>query len=892
MDLNCRLRSAKLSLRNVSLQLVFSLAFLTLFLFFKHFDYYNKHFFDSGTFVVIYNTCRLFFALYILWYVYFIGYILLSKFTPKNSFKQLSFLERGIASFATGLGVWHVFMLTLGFFNLYYESIIALICLSITILSANHFKVFALGVIDIAKSSQPNSYRNFTRASYIIISALLFLLLIIKGFYPGGGGDYFTHYFYYNLSVIKNHGIAPNDVWYHYYYSKGTGLQFLGMILMDPEAPALVTFCYVLVATFAIVNLVSKISKMSLWPCFAGALYILYNLVAVTGDGVDFQKTHEITTAIAVISLWLVCQFELSPRKWARIAFIALSSLLIAGAIITQAITVVLTLYLATLCGISLLTKNLKKFFFYLFSCVIATISVISIFMMNYLVTGLYTDQAIDFTWRHANLHTLDLWGIIPNIIMVMWVRHNYELMSPPWEYQTTLDQFIHFARIDVLWTLMLVSAISLIAFLLYLSYQNQLMKKELRHQISKEKIDTRAFDKYMTSIVSHSAIKITSLLALAFLIFSLASIFLGHAQEVSYFRFSSFIFPCLILTLTSIMALTTKHLKSKYNSALPILALIVTVSIWPNWPTRVLRAAHNAKRFTIGKYSLSTAYKHLQSGQPFGGVNPDAYAAFKHTPTKSRIWAMNVDSYCMAPGCIIESVFSFKLSSNLHRILLAKPKEAKAILQQEGLNYFLVLKNAKMIDILPYSQLFNPNNIGKHLGIKWTNGNAYLLTWSENADTKIDKSFLKMYKKLLKEAEHPWFRFKELIPELKETMASIKNAGQQIQPVEMSWVRKESAKISGIKIHHASYGKNCRISKDFPFIHLVSASNATEAVKSHCNGKNSCQFKITNSTFEGKVNVCSGNFDVSYYCRPTHPLKTITIEKPALGKVVNISCV
>ena len=67
----------------------------------------------------------------------------------------------------------------------------------------------------------------------------------LRGFYPGGGGDYYTHYFYYYLAVIQNHGLAPNDVWYHYYYSKGSGLAFLGMLLSDPEAPALTTYACV-----------------------------------------------------------------------------------------------------------------------------------------------------------------------------------------------------------------------------------------------------------------------------------------------------------------------------------------------------------------------------------------------------------------------------------------------------------------------------------------------------------------------------------------------------------------------------------------------------------------------------------------------------------------------
>ena len=40
----------------------------------------------------------------------------------------------------------------------------------------------------------------------------------------------------YYKQVILQHGTAPNAVWYHYYYSKGAGLMFLYMLLVDAKA--------------------------------------------------------------------------------------------------------------------------------------------------------------------------------------------------------------------------------------------------------------------------------------------------------------------------------------------------------------------------------------------------------------------------------------------------------------------------------------------------------------------------------------------------------------------------------------------------------------------------------------------------------------------------------
>ena len=50
----------------------------------------------------------------------------------------------------------------------------------------------------------------------ILIGATAVWLLLLRGLFLGGGGVYYNHYFYYYLEVLKNHGLAPQDVWYHY----------------------------------------------------------------------------------------------------------------------------------------------------------------------------------------------------------------------------------------------------------------------------------------------------------------------------------------------------------------------------------------------------------------------------------------------------------------------------------------------------------------------------------------------------------------------------------------------------------------------------------------------------------------------------------------------------
>jgi hypothetical protein len=274
--------------------------------------------------------------------------------------------------------------------------------------------------------------RGSTLAGIALFVALLWLLLV-RGLYPGGGTDYYTHYFYYYTNVIKNHGLVPNDVWYHYYYSKGAGIHFLGILLMDAEAPSLMTFVCVAIGALALFNLISKVSTRSFWPGFCAILYVLYNLISLSGIGGEFQKTHEETTAMAILVIWAISMYDFWPKEWEKSAFIILSFLAIGAALVTQAMAVYFALIFVMQICLAYSKRNWRVAWFYFYLSAITSLAVISMLVMNYLVTGLATDQALNTAWQFANVERLDQWGILPNIIMIAWIRDNYDLVTVSW---------------------------------------------------------------------------------------------------------------------------------------------------------------------------------------------------------------------------------------------------------------------------------------------------------------------------------------------------------------------------------------------------------------------------------------------------------------------------
>jgi hypothetical protein len=200
-----------------------------------------------------------------------------------------------------------------------------------------------------------------------------------------------------------------------------------------------------------------------------------------------------------------------------------------------------------------------------------------------------------------------------------------------------------------------------------------------------------------------------------------------------------------------------------------PALLLVGTLVAWQShahWMSPLRRDTANAVRFFAGSYSLAEAYSHANSLYAFGAINPGALAAAQQLPYGTPIWSTNVDSYCMAPGCLIESVISFKMSGRLDEILGGDPKLAKQRLQEAGLNYFLFMKDYRMIDLLPFSRLFAPDTIGSYLGVKWSDGSTFLLTWIGPDTRPLGPDFLDAYTRRRAEPDVlRWFRFDELAP-------------------------------------------------------------------------------------------------------------------------------
>jgi hypothetical protein len=832
------------------------LGFLALCAWFRIVDVYHRHFFDAGILDFAYNISRVVFLGFFAVIVCALGYVMLRALKAAGRLSALTTLEKLVLAFGVGIGALHAIMLALGVLGLYYAPLMIGLCLILLVVAAP-LLVRALRRFSARRALGFSPIAIATIAALGIAAAWL---LTVKGLYPGGGGDYYTHYFYYYLQVLQNHGLQPNDVWYHYYYSKGAGPTFLGMLLTDPEAPALITYGCVIFAAIAVTTLSARLAPKSLWPALAGSLYLLSYIVPLSDAiGGEFQKPHEETSALIVLAAWTLCMRLIGPLELERPCLIMAAAVLAAAATLELAASVLFGVFLGVAAAWAFIRNNRRDARIYALLAAFAVVVTAGILLLNYAVTGLATDQALSFMLRFANLERLNKWGLIPQIILIAWIRDNYALLAPGsfrWEQIADLRDYL---RLDYLWILIVSGFIALgIHPMASSTPESDPMAAPAGPEVTGTEIAvtlllllgaTLLFRDTLTAF--HIAgVNFTqagvALIALGSAIFTALQIrwrpkrdrphedegtprrnrsvltFLGAligtlavisvpaagSQAVSYLRFSGFFLPLVILFAVACWGMCTaawrghssQRLVAIVAPALIFFLVLVSWQVSTSWLGRATAATKSGLRFFAGNYALAEAYHHQSSGLPYGGIKPGALAAMQHVPRGARIWSTNVDSYCMAPGCIIESSVSFKLSSHLNEILNDSPEHARAILRSERLNYFFFSKDAAngIIDPLPYSRLFNPNTIDAYFGIQWTNGTDFLLTWRSPETEAIGPSFTGYYRAALSGSEHPWFRFRELLPQMKFTMTTLETSPHPWRRLDFAWERSASAK--GVK--------------------------------------------------------------------------------------------
>jgi hypothetical protein len=432
--------------------------FFFILLWFYATNLYHTRFFDTGGIVVAYQAMRILYIPYLLWLQYALGAGVLHIVSKRAI--PLSGAPHFIAAFLAGTSAWHILLLFVGLAGLLFYPVMLLLVSVVMLLSIPHMARILSRV-----SFAPLKALSGAEKIMALIAALAAIAFILcKGTYPSGGHDFFNHYFTYYKEVIATGNLGPHETWYHYYYSKGLGLYFLSMILLDPFAVHLVGTSFVMVAACMVFDMLRSTQHKNLQLPFFGvfiyfAFYIFTpgrQIFAANGGWGDLEKTHELTAVLILGCIWLSKQ-AIEHRHVAYVVSLLLTA--IALVIIGFAASTTAGVFFVCLLVFSLIRKEYYGVKLFFLAGLALGVSMAMNLLINYVNTGLPLDQLI-----------LPLWGVIDwqKVVKLGYTLELYSHLSDSISYDRyDLPSWVHILRLlheyfrtYLLWPLILVGAV------------------------------------------------------------------------------------------------------------------------------------------------------------------------------------------------------------------------------------------------------------------------------------------------------------------------------------------------------------------------------------------------------------------------------------------------
>ena len=610
--------------------LVYMGGYAALLAWFKLVDVYHAHFASRGLIVVTYNVFRVLFIFYLFWIVYAAGAWALRRL---SKFSELQAIERLVLGFFAGAGLWHIALLALGYLNLYTVPV----AIAVTVPAVAFTYPDARDALSECRRRIP-PWRSAPWQKYLAVAAIAFvggLLLLIKGLYPGGGHDYYTHYFSYYQEVIQQGGIWPNKVWYHYYYSKGCGLFFLGMLLTDALAPQLVTFCFMAAATAALYLIVDDVAPRTNWPT-AGVLLFIGTYLFTPGWG-EFEKDHELKTALILGIIWTLRRALGATRQAAANYIFACGSAVVAVVIVNTQFGLYLGTVFAFVAAALFWSGEHRNAGICAALATWAGIVVMGTILLNYITAGLPIDQGISWTWPFADVEKLHANGSLPMVIELYRGTRTLAATAYPLFSLPTGKLIIQSFRLDLFY-LLIVPAIALAGVSI----------------LTKRKSDDRN-SPIFGDVVRFRTFTIVSACAFAALLICLG---IGRTQPVSFHRYSTFAVPIVILmgVILWTVGVDRKNWLTKVAGKhwMPIAvaaSCLLTIAI----ETRLKRHPDvlvGSMAYATGMRSIDDAYVGRSSWGyhlPWGAIYPGSRAAYAIVGPHTPIWSLHIHSYCMS---------------------------------------------------------------------------------------------------------------------------------------------------------------------------------------------------------------------------------------------------
>lgn len=707
--------------------LLLGLYLLSIFLI-KVLDVPNQGLNILGLALLAYHAARIVVALSLLLCFLTFGVGVLRVLVPAATARTMGWRPYLVCSGFVGSTTLALIMLLLGAFHWYY--LVTALVLTLPVLGSSPWMLS-----DLASLGTAGVWSRLTRGRWLsrtlfaaIVVALPIaasLTLAIKGLFPEcAEGDVWEHYLHYYWAVMNNHGLAPNDVWYHFYLSKGAGLYFLSLLLTDSLGAALVSWCLVVFATVLVYDLVLRTTKDFIWAGIATFMLLLYIALPLWWV-TSFHKHHISYSCLVMAVIWSILRrVNCSTAATRRVYLITACLVGFYVGIYVPPGGVVLV---AALCGMAIIsagTGSREARGVVLPAAAFATlIGAVSTLAFNYAVTGMAEAAPFRTWWDLADKERFsDIWSR-------ECVEFFFAEAEPSGAAKLSASSFCQFdgeytkklCRLDYFEKFFRWSPLVLLAAGMLSSW-----------------VWTRGSRSSMASSLQRVSDRLRLILLMAGAICGavyLAQVIPNTSSLIRMYVFVGFlIIPMIVLLWSALL----HRLRPTCSVALTMLALVL-----PYPALKMLSQSTDRLHWRYIQGRVSTRQALTLSERIMVTVTPAE--ARKHIGPDGRILSLDYEPnpFSFLPYPPIAGEVSYAFGRKYPVILYGSPEEAIAAFKELGITHFGVNLQCNLFCGIPYSRLFESRSLDRYFSLVWNSGDYYLLTWKHRDGEPLPPRFL-----------------------------------------------------------------------------------------------------------------------------------------------------
>ncbi len=703
------------------------------------FELLERDFATSGPRLLVFNLSRVGFIVYLAFALFQLGAVVCgigkSRDRPVNPIAEWGGLERTILFLMTGASVATTLLFFLGLANGYYFLVMLALMTPLVWGSASWIPRFLWVALDQCRRlidlPKPSQYLPLI-LTLVMVTLGFVLTIIVKGLWPGGaGGDVYTHYLPYYREVVANHGLAPNDIWYHFYVSKGASLFYLAMVLVDGLGGQLVTMLFHFVSAALVFSLGKRLFRSAIGGSIAAALF-LFAFVPAVHWGI-FLKHHEMLLTWTLFAIWLACEVTGLLRRNKRELAIAGSAFGIAYALQFPTACALITPFLGVAALWSFFHRQIVSAAILLGTAAVTGFSLIGIIVLNQAITGMGMETPIRLFWKFADKEQFCQW-VSPYLMAYLDEGSSAgvgEIVSPLARL-VDLQRFSEIFRLQELGVLFFSPIFFFVAGVILVVAWMILQNSRIHHK--------------------NSLFLIVAFGVLAWIMANLVN------QPVSIYRMFTFLVPVSILIgllvwISFLRFARVNLLPTLMGKRITTTVLVFTLASFA--ATSMLHTVRPKIRpkiaFAVGLKSARHALSIAMEGTT-GDVWEPYLKAREVVGMEKKILCLNIDGEKIGtsfafPGPGMESEVSFSLGPRWHVIAFGSPDASEAALRKQGIDYFMIDTGGLwLFGGVPFSQLFERSSLEQRLGMVLKQDGAWLLTWKDQAERPLTNEELVLW--------------------------------------------------------------------------------------------------------------------------------------------------